>query len=358
MRRDDALPQPGAQRLRAGPRVSDKSAMADPKLDVVALGAAIVDLLHTADDAFLEAHDIAKGGMTLIDEERALYLTSIFADAVSASGGSAGNTVTGVASFGGRAGFIGKTADDALGAAYAKGFYDLGAVFTTPALKGPPGTGRCLIVVTPDGERSMCTYLGASGLVEPSDIDRALVESAAVTFLEGYMFDREQAKAAFVHASEIARAAGRKVSVTLSDVFCVDRHRASFKHLVENHIDIVFANEGELLSLYETDNFDVALETIRAACPLAVVTRSEQGSIIAAGPETFHVAAAPVAKVVDTTGAGDLYAAGFLFGYTRNLPLPQCGALGSLAAAEVISHIGPRPLVSLRALAAERGLLN
>jgi sugar/nucleoside kinase (ribokinase family) len=339
----------------AGGPAPRKGRMADPKLDVVAVGAALVDILHTADDAFLQAHAIPKGTMALIDEERALYLTALFDDALETAGGSAGNTVTGVASFGGRAGFIGKTADDALGRSYAKSFHDLGAAFSTTPLKGPPGTGRCLIVVTPDGERSMSTYLGASGLVEPGDIDRALVESAAITFLEGYLFDREEAKAAFVHAAEIARGAGRKVSVTLSDVFCVDRHRASFKHLVANHIDILFANEGELLSLYETDNFEAALETARAACPLVAVTRGEKGSVIAAGPETYHVAAAPVANVIDTTGAGDLYAAGFLFGYANHRPLPECGALGSLAASEVISHMGPRPEVSLKALMAARG---
>jgi sugar/nucleoside kinase (ribokinase family) len=327
-----------------------------PRFDVVAVGAAIVDILHTADDAFLAKHQISKGAMALVDEERALYLTALFEDPVVAAGGSAGNTVTGVASFGGRAGFIGKTADDALGRSYGADFARIGAHFATPAREGAPGTGRCLIVVTPDGERSMSTYLGASGLVAPADIDRATVEAASVTFLEGYLFDREDAKAAFVHAAEIARAAGRKVAVTLSDVFCVERHRAAFAHLVANHMDIVFANENELRALYETDDLETAIAAARAACPLVVVTRGAQGSVIVAGAHTYHVAAEPVAQVVDTTGAGDLYAAGFLFGYAQGRPLPECGALGSLAAAEVISHMGPRPEVSLRTLAAARAL--
>ena len=330
--------------------------MTEPSLDVVAIGAALIDILYTAEDSFLAQHDIPKGRTVLIEEERALYLTSLFDNAVRAAGGSAGNTVTGVRSFGGHAGFIGKVADDALGRNFAKAYSDIGVSFSGAPLAGPPGSGRCFVVVTPDGERSMSTYLGASGLIELDDIDRTLIESAAVTFLEGYLFDRDVAKAGFVRASEYARGAGRKVAVTLSDVFCIERHRASFKHLVENHIDICFANEEELLSLYETNDFDAALETVRAACPLVAVTRSERGSVIVSGTQTFHVPAVPVARVVDTTGAGDQYAAGFLYGYANGRPLPECGALGSLAASEVISHIGPRPAVSLKELAAKAGL--
>ena len=326
--------------------------MTEPFHDVVAIGAALIDVLHGADDAFLTAHKIPKGRMDLIDEERALYLTELFADAAVVAGGSAGNTVTGVVSFGGRAGFIGKVADDALGARFAQAYREVGAHYGTAPLAGPPGTGRCLIVVTPDGERSMSTYLGASGLVEPKDIDRDLIRGASITFLEGYLFDRESAKAAFVHAAEIARGAGRKVAVTLSDVFCVERHRASFQHLVANHVDIAFANEDELLSLYETKDFDAALKTARAVCPIMAVTRGAKGSVITRGRETFEVPPVPVDRVVDTTGAGDQYAAGFLFGFARGRPLSECGALGSLAASEVISHVGPRPEVSLKALAA------
>jgi sugar/nucleoside kinase (ribokinase family) len=325
--------------------------MTEAHHDIVAIGAALIDVLHGADDAFLTAHKIPKGRMDLIDEERALYLTELFADATVVAGGSAGNTVTGVVSFGGRAGFIGKVADDALGARFAQAYRDIGAHYSTAPLAGPPGTGRCLIVVTPDGERSMSTYLGASGLVEPKDIDSALIASAAITFLEGYLFDRDSAKAAFVRAAEIARGAGRKVAVTLSDVFCVERHRASFQHLVANHVDIVFANEEELLSLYETRDLDAAVEMARAVCPIMAVTRSEKGSVIVHGSETHETPAVPVARVVDTTGAGDQYAAGFLYGFARGKPLAECSALGSLAASEVISHVGPRPETSLKALA-------
>jgi sugar/nucleoside kinase (ribokinase family) len=330
--------------------------MASSQYDVVAVGNAIIDIIKAVPDAFLAEENITKSSMTLIDEARASHLTARFEDAVVAAGGSAANTVTGVASFGGRAGYIGKVADDALGARFTREFRAAGVTFDTPARPGPPGTARCLIAVTPDGHRSMNTYLGASTLLESSDLDRALIESGAITFLEGYLFDRDEAKAAFVQAAEIARGAGRKVSLTLSDLFCVERHRDSFRHLVAGHVDILFANEQEILALYETDDFGAAVETARGQCPVVAVTRSEQGSVIVAGPETFAVSAAPVARVVDTTGAGDQYAAGFLFGYANARPLPECGALASLAAAEVISHMGPRPETSLRALAAEAGL--
>jgi sugar/nucleoside kinase (ribokinase family) len=319
--------------------------------DVVAIGNAIVDIIQIADDDFLAAHAIAKGAMSLIDEERALYLTALFDTALVAAGGSAANTITGIASFGGRAAFIGKVADDALGRGFASAFRAIGADFETPARPGPPGTARSLIVVTPDGERSMSTYLGASTLLAKADIDRAQIEAATITYLEGYLFDREDAKAAFVRAAEIARAAGRKVAVTLSDFFCVERHRASFSHLVAHHIDILLANEAELTALYETSDFRAALETARAACPIVAVTRGDKGSVVVAGPDHFEIAAPPVARVLDTTGAGDQYAAGFLHGYAQARPLAACGALGALAAAEVIAHIGPRPEASLKTLA-------
>jgi sugar/nucleoside kinase (ribokinase family) len=330
--------------------------MASSEYDVVAVGNAIIDILKQAPDSFLAAEGIAKDAMTLIDEARADHLTAAFGEAVVAAGGSAANTVTGVASFGGRAAYIGKVADDELGARFTHEFRAAGVSFSTTPRKGPPGTARSLIAITPDGHRSMNTYLGASTLLEPADIDAALIRAGAVTFLEGYLFDREEAKAAFVKAAEIARAAGRKVSLTLSDLFCVERHRDSFKHLVAGHVDILFANEREILALYETEDFGAALETARGQCPVVAVTRSEHGSVIVAGPETFQVAAKPVARVVDTTGAGDQYAAGFLFGHARARPLPECGALASLAAAEVISHMGPRPETSLNALAKSAGL--
>lgn len=329
--------------------------MTSSTYDVVAVGNAIIDVLQSAPDAFLAEENIAKGGMTLIDEARADHLTARFADAVLAAGGSAANTVTGVASFGGKAGYIGKVADDALGARFTAEFRAAGVSFSTPPRPGKPGTARCLIAVTPDGQRSMSTYLGASTLLEPNDIDADLVRAGETLFLEGYLFDRDEAKAAFVRAAEVARSAGRKVSLTLSDKFCVDRHRDSFRHLVAGHVDILFSNESEILSLYEQNDLGAALEAARAACPVVIVTRSEVGSLIATKDETVDVKPIPVAKVVDTTGAGDLYAAGFLFGYARGRSLAECGALASLAAAEVISHMGPRPEQNLRALALKNG---
>jgi sugar/nucleoside kinase (ribokinase family) len=332
--------------------------MAGTQFDVVAIGNAIVDMLHQAPDDFLTVHQIEKGAMTLVDEARALYLTEMFGEPLIAAGGSVANSATGVASFGGRAGFIGVVADDALGAGFAEAFRAVGASFNPSERKGPPGTGRCMIVVTPDGQRSMSTYLGAAGLLAPADIDAEMIRSSAITFLEGYLFDRDDAKAAFVRAAEIAAAAGRKVALTLSDKFCIDRHRASFRHLVARHIDILLCNEGELLSLYETDDFGDALNQAGAECQIVATTRSEKGSVITANAETFHVDAAPVARVLDTTGAGDQYAAGFLFGYASGRSLRECGALGSLAAGEVISHMGPRPETSLSALAASRSLAH
>ncbi len=330
--------------------------MAATSFDVVAVGNAIIDLLKVVPDSFLAEEDIAKGAMTLIDEARADHLTDRLAGAVVAAGGSAANTVTGVASFGGKVGYIGKVAEDSLGAQFTREFRAAGVTFETPPRPAPPGTARCLIAVTEDGQRSMSTYLGASTLLSSDDIDATLIQSGATLFLEGYLFDREEAKAAFVHAAEIARAAARNVALTLSDVFCVERHRESFRHLVDGHVDILFSNEAEILSLYRGADLGAALAAARKACPVVIVTRSERGSLIAAGDEVVEVAAQPVAKVVDTTGAGDQYAAGFLFAHARGQGLAECGALASLAAAEVISHMGPRPEASLRALAQERGL--
>lgn len=323
--------------------------------DVVAVGNAIIDILKAVPDSFLAEEGIAKGGMTLIDEARADHLTKRLADAVVAAGGSAANTVTGISSFGGATGYIGKVADDELGARFTREFRGAGVAFDTPPRSGTPGTARCLIAVTSDGQRSMSTYLGASTMLNAADIDATLISSGATLFLEGYLFDRDEAKAAFVRAAEIARAAARKVALTLSDTFCVDRHRESFKHLVAGHVDILFSNEHEIHALYGGADINAALETARAACPIVCVTRSAAGSIIAAGDQTVEVAAMPVSHVVDTTGAGDQYAAGFLFGYAKERSLAECGALASLAAAEVISHMGPRPETNLRALALTRG---
>lgn len=331
--------------------------MTHSAFDVVGVGNAIVDVLKAVSDDFLAEHAIARAGMTLIDEERALYLTGLFDDAVISAGGSAANTVTGVASFGGRAAYMGKVADDALGERFTRAFRAAGVTFDTPPREGPPGTARSIIAVTSDGQRSMSTYLGASTLFDVGDIDKGLIEAGEVLFLEGYLFDRDEAKRAFAHAAEIAAAAERQVAMTLSDAFCVERHKASFRHLVRHHVDVLFANEAEIVSLYDTASLAEALAAAGADCEIVAVTRSERGSVIVSGGETYEIAAEPVARVVDTTGAGDLYAAGFLFGLSTGRDLPECGRLGSLAAAEVISHMGPRPEASLKALAREAGLL-
>ena len=368
VRAKNRMDRPCRSRLRAAmlasswlPRfnraVSQRGFMRASNYDVVAVGNAIIDIIKTVPDDFLLRENIVKSAMSLINEARADHLTEAFGvDGVVAAGGSNANAMTGVASFGGRAGYMGKVADDALGARFTQEFRAAGVAFATPPLKAPPGTARSLIAVTPDGHRSMNTYLGASSLLGVKDIDRALIEAAKITFLEGYLFDRDEAKAAFVHAAEIAHSAERKVSITLSDLFCVERHREGFRHLVAGHIDILFSNEREILGLYETEDLGVAIDTARGLCPVVVVTRSEQGSVMVTKDGVLAVPAYPVETVVDTTGAGDLYAAGFLFGYARGRPLPECGALASLAAAEVISHVGPRPEVSLKELAIAGGL--
>lgn len=326
------------------------------KYDVVAVGNAIIDVLKSVPETFLAEEAIAKGAMTLIDEARAEHLTARMAGAVVAAGGSAANTMTGLASFGGNAAYIGKVADDDLGARFTSEFRAAGVTFDTPPRPAPPGTARSLIAVTPDGQRSMSTYLGASTLLSPNDIDADLIAAGSMLFLEGYLFDREDAKAAFVRAAELARAAHRKVALTLSDVFCVERHRSSFQHLVAGHVDVLFSNEREILSLYEQKDLGAAISSATKACPVVIVTRSEVGSLVVSGEETVEVKPFPVAKVIDTTGAGDQYAAGFLYGYARRRPLAVCGALASMAAAEVISHMGPRPETNLRALALKHGL--
>jgi sugar/nucleoside kinase (ribokinase family) len=329
------------------------------RYDVAALGNAILDILAQVDDGFLARHGIERGAMTLVDEARsaALY-NALPATRIEASGGSAGNTVAGIRSLGGRAAFLGKVAADANGATYVADMRQAGVDFFGSPLTGGPATATSMIAVTPDGERSMNTFLGASTEFAPEDVERAAIEDAGWLYLEGYLFDKPAARDAFVHASEIAQAAGRRIALTLSDTFCVDRHRASFLHLIRTHADLVFANERELLSLYETDDFDAALAAIRADSQIAAVTRSALGSVVVSADSTIEEAAQPVARVVDATGAGDQYAAGFLFGLTHGGDLRRCARLGHLAAAEVITHIGPRPAVSLRALAREAGLLD
>lgn len=326
------------------------------KYDVVALGNAIMDVIAQVDDDFLVRHDIPKARTNLITAERCDYLyNALPANRLETSGGSAGNTVAGLMSFGATAAFLGKVADDKLGEAYIADMQRIGADFYGAPLKGGPTTARSMIAVTPDGERSMNTYLGASTEFAAADVDARAVASAAWLYLEGYLFDKPAAKTAFVHASEVARSSGRKVAITLSDVFCIDRHRPSFVHLIRTHCDLVFANEAELLALYETDDFEAAVNQIRSDSQIAAITRSEKGSLIVSGSDSW-VAPVTAAPVVDATGAGDQYAAGVLYGVTHGLSLMDAARLGNLAAGEVISHIGPRPGVNLRELAVAAGL--
>ena len=330
--------------------------MTDTTYDVVGLGNAIVDIIDAVSDQFLADWDIRKDGMTLIEEDRARDLTHEARSALVTPGGSGANTIAGLASFGSKTAYIGKVADDELGKIFRKDMTDDGILFDTPPLSDGPASARCIIFVTPDGARSMNTYLGASVMFSPADVNADVVRAGKILYLEGYLFDREDAKAAFIHASEIARAAGRKVSLTLSDNFCVDRHRESFRHLIKTHVDVLFANEAELLSLYETEDFGAAVAALRGDQALAAVTRSEKGSVVIGDGEPIEIPAEPVDKVVDTTGAGDQYAAGFLYGYANGLPLTLCAKLGHIAAAEVISHYGPRPETSLRELAEKAGI--
>jgi sugar/nucleoside kinase (ribokinase family) len=324
------------------------------KLGVVAVGNALVDVLSQATDDFIAAqkkkYGMEKGAMTLIDEPRAVELYSEMGPGIETSGGSAANTMAGFASFGGKGGFIGKVANDKLGQTFKHDIRAQGVTFdTTPLAIGAP-TGRCLILVTPDAQRTMNTFLGASVEFNEEDIDENLIASAQVTYLEGYLFDKEQAKKAFVRAADAAHDAGRRVALTLSDAFCVDRHREDFRKLVENHVDILFANESEIISLYQTKTFEEAAAAVKGKCEIAVLTRSEKGALVLTANEEIAVPAVPVAKVVDTTGAGDQFAAGFLYGFTEKMPLEKCAKLGAAAAAEVIGHIGPRPQMVYREL--------
>ncbi len=318
-------------------------------IDVLGVGNAIVDVLAEAGDAFLTAEGIAKGGMTLIDTDRAHALYSRMPPGIEMSGGSAANTMAGIASLGGSCAYIGKVADDQLGEVFAHDIRAIGVGFDTRPLAGGEPTARCLILITPDAQRSMNTFLGASSYLSADDIDADLIRSAHITYLEGYLFDRPEAKEAFFSAAKIAHDAGRKVALTLSDTFCVARHHAEFTALI-NHVDILFANESEAAALTGETAFDAAVSALSAKCPIVCVTHGAEGSVIASVGRTHKIAAASVAHVVDTTGAGDLYAAGVLYGITAGLDLSAAGRIGSVAAAEAISHVGPRPQRSLRAL--------
>jgi len=321
-------------------------------LDVVGIGNAIVDVLSHTDDAFLKANDLVKGSMRLIDPEEAQNLYSRMGPATEISGGSAANTIAGIAALGGQAAYIGKVADDQLGDIFAHDLQATGVLYRTDRLIGDLATARSMILVTPDAERTMNTFLGASNKLTPSDVDEDLISRAQYTYLEGYLWDPEEAKDAFRHAMRMAHQHGRKVALTLSDSFCVDRFRDEFKQLV-TEIDLLFANEDEICSLYEVDEFDDALQAVRSAGTMAALTRSEKGSLLMRGDEIHLIDAVPGVDVVDTTGAGDLYAAGLLAGLTQGRGLGEAGHMGAVAAAEVISHMGARPEADLREMVAE-----
>ena len=317
--------------------------MVGSMFDVLGVGNAIVDVLAQAEDRFLIENGLDKGTMTLIDAERADALYRCMTSAIEVSGGSAANTLAGVASFGGLGAYIGKVRDDQLGTVFSHDILAAGVDYLSrPVGEGAP-TARCLVFVTPDAQRTMQTYLGISVQLGPNDIDPEAVGAAQITYLEGYLFDKEPAKEAFIKSAELAHAAGRKVALSLSDPFCVDRHRSAFRHLVSGHVDVLFANEVEIISLVEANSFDDAVNTIRDHCEIAALTRGADGSVIVTPEKVVEIAAEPVEQVVDTTGAGDLFAAGVLYGLTQGFEHGACGRLGSIAAGEVIGHYGARP---------------
>jgi len=330
--------------------------MASARFDVLGIGNAIVDVIARTDDAFLAQQKMRKGTMQLIDEARAAKLYDAMGPAVEVSGGSAANTIVGVASLGARAAFIGKVKDDELGRVFAHDIRAAGVAFATPPASAGPSTACCYVLVTPDGERTMNTYLGAAQDLHPNDIDADAITAAQIIYLEGYLWDPPRAKEAFLKAAKIAHAAERDVALTLSDAFCVDRYRLEFLELIRaGTVDLVFANERELHSLYETADFDTALNALRSDARLAVVTRSEKGCLVVTREQTQAIPASPVERLVDATGAGDLFAAGFLTGLSRGADYRTAARLGAVVAAEVIQHLGARPETSLKALAQDNG---
>lgn len=326
--------------------------MNSPRFDVTAIGNAIVDVLAKADDAILKQHSLQKGAMSLIDAVTAEKLYAIMGPGIEASGGSAANTVAGIAALGGRAAYIGKVADDQLGDVFTHDIRAIGVTYETPRLTEGLSTARCLIFVTPDAQRTMQTFLGATTQLGPEDVNMEFITSSKVVYLEGYLWDQPRAKQAMRDAALKAQQTGVKVALTLSDAFCVARFRDEFLDLVEKHVDILFANESEILSLYQVKRFDDALQHVSGHCEIACLTRSEKGSVIVNRKEVHVIDAVPGVTVVDTTGAGDAYAAGFLYGYTHGHGLAMCGRLGGVMAAEVISHFGPRPAADVKKLAA------
>lgn len=328
--------------------------MVQPRFDVLGIGNAMVDVIVQTTDGFLEENKLLKGAMSLVDAETSKRLYDLCGPAVECSGGSAGNTISCLASLGSSAAYVGKVFDDQLGQVFTHDIRSMGIHFeTAPAVEGPP-TATCLVMVTEDAERTMNTFLGACVGLGPDDINEDDIAASAVTYMEGYLWDPEAAKQAFLKAAATAHAAGREVSLSLSDPFCVDRHREEFRDLVSNHVDVLFANEDEIMSLYQTESFEEAKEAVRSQCKVAALTRSEKGSVIVSGDNTYAVDAEPVAQVVDTTGAGDAYAAGFLHGYTAGKDLETAARMGGICAAEMISHIGARAQTDLKHLVADK----
>ena len=317
--------------------------MVEASIDVVGIGNAIVDVIAHAEEEFLIRQSLTKGAMALVDAARAEALYAEMGPGIECSGGSAANTMVGLAMLGARAAYVGKVRDDLLGEVFRHDIGAAGVAFETPAAADSAPTARSLILVTADAQRTMNTFLGACTELGPDDVDAALIGAAKITYLEGYLWDPPAAKAAFRKALAIAHEQGRKVALSLSDPFCVDRHREEFRELVEHHVDVLFANEDEIRSLYQVEEFDEALQLVRGHCEVAALTRSAKGSVIASNSEVHVVDSAAVNRVVDTTGAGDLYAAGFLYGLTHGFDLARCGRLGALMAAEVIAHYGARP---------------
>ena len=332
--------------------------MTAAKYDILGIGNAIVDVLSRTDDDFLVAEDLHKGSMNLIDADRAEYLYSRMGPAIEASGGSAGNTIFGIASLGGHPAYFGKVANDQLGSIFTHDMRSLGAHFdTAPLVDGAP-TARSMILITPDGERTMNTFLGACVELGEADIDPDVVANSGITYMEGYLWDKENAKNAFRKAARIAHEAGREVSITLSDSFCVDRFREEFLDLIQSkQVDIMFANEPEVKALYQTADRVTALNAIRKDAKLAAITLGSEGSVIVSGDETIYVEACKIRELVDTTGAGDLYASGFLFGLSKGFSLEKCATLGNFCASEVIQHIGPRPEHDMKQAATQAGLI-
>ncbi len=331
--------------------------MGDTTFDIVGIGNAIVDIIARCDDDFLNAHELSKGHMQLIDAGEAEALYSVMGPAVEISGGSAANSCAGVASLGGKAAFIGRVADDQFGRVFSHDIRSIGVAYETATANGGPPTARSLILVTADGERTMNTFLGASVELGKDEIDHAMIAGAKITYLEGYLFDPPKAQVAFHEATRVAAAAGREAALSLSDAFCVERHRAAFRSLIQGDVELLFANEEEIIALYEVNSFGEAVEAVRTECPIAALTRGAQGSVVVTPDGLVDIPVNPVEHIVDTTGAGDLYAAGFLYGHATGRDVETCGKLGSLAAAEIVSHLGARPETELRALATQKGLI-